>query len=245
MSHRWRALAPRSVPVAGLGALLASGVAWGAEGEGEEDGGPIPYAPRWLGSMGVYEEKASVGVRAAGEGARVRREAGGEGRPEGGAEGRRVLLSFGARLWVLGPRPLPEGFASHPAAVVDPRAPFTTPDLLRPPMRGICGVAGPPVACDVLQHASAPVHPHSLHSPPPRWPRNGPPVVKGALTARVEAGPVELGLAVDNLLGSEWRDGEFVDASWWDKGRPESALPVTHVTAGAPFAFRGSLRLRL
>lgn len=51
---------------------------------------PIPYAPRWLVAGGVFVEGAEV--------------AGG-------------VLSGGVRAWGLGPRPLPSGFASHPALV--------------------------------------------------------------------------------------------------------------------------------
>lgn len=51
---------------------------------------PIPYAPRWLVAGGVFLEGAHVG------------------------SGR---LSGGMRVWSLGRRPLPSGFASHPAVV--------------------------------------------------------------------------------------------------------------------------------
>lgn len=52
---------------------------------------PIPYAPRFLGAVGGYLESAPVG--------------------------RGARLSGGLRVFALGTRPLPSGFASHPAAV--------------------------------------------------------------------------------------------------------------------------------
>ena len=50
-----------------------------------------------------------------------------------------------------------------------------------------------------------------------------------------------VGAEVDNLLGQEQRDGEFVYASHWDLDSPRSELPVRHITAGAPTALRLSL----
>lgn len=44
---------------------------------------------------------------------------------------------------------------------------------------------------------------------------------------------VALDLAVENALGADWREGEYRFASWWDRSRPRSALPVIHVFAGA------------
>lgn len=64
----------------------------GTEGRYAESGGPIPYAPRLLVSGGVYAEGLALG---------------------------RQQVTGGLRGWWLGPRPLPGGFASHPAAVVD------------------------------------------------------------------------------------------------------------------------------
>jgi iron complex outermembrane recepter protein len=111
---------------------------------------PIPYAPRLLVVGGVYAEAIRLGP---------------------------TLLTAGLRPWLLGPRPLPEGFASHTVGVVD-------------------------------------------------------------LTASLEWRAWRFGLDVDNLLGSEWRDGEFVFASHWDTTEAPSSLPVRHFTAGAPFAAR-------
>jgi outer membrane receptor protein involved in Fe transport len=53
-------------------------------------GTPIPYAPRLLTALGAFVEQAHVGPG---------------------------HLSGGVRAWYLGPRPLPSGFASHPALV--------------------------------------------------------------------------------------------------------------------------------
>ena len=51
-------------------------------------------------------------------------------------------------------------------------------------------------------------------------------------------------LDVDNVLGSERRDGEFVYASQWDPSADRSDLPARHFTAGAPPAGRLSLSRR-
>jgi len=66
------------------------------------------------------------------------------------------------------------------------------------------------------------------------------------LSALVELayGPIELGLEGENLLGSDWYDGEFVYASDFPDV-PRSALPERHVTAGAPRSFLATLTLRL
>lgn len=53
---------------------------------------PVPYAPRVLGSLGLYAERLSV---------------------------RAVVLTAGLRAWVLGPRPLPGGYVSTPSVVAD------------------------------------------------------------------------------------------------------------------------------
>ncbi len=53
---------------------------------------PVPYAPRVLATVGAYLDRLRV---------------------------RGVQLTAGLRTWVLGPRPLPGGFASHATAVVD------------------------------------------------------------------------------------------------------------------------------
>jgi hypothetical protein len=53
-------------------------------------------------------------------------------------------------------------------------------------------------------------------------------------TGTVTSGAWTFGLGVDNLLGSKWRDGEFVFPSRFDPTRPRSDLPVVHVTAGSP-----------
>ncbi len=129
-------------------------VTW-ADGRYQASGEALPYAPRWLASTGLYARRAWSQRR----------------------------VSGGLRGWYLGPRPLPEGFYSHPAFVVD-------------------------------------------------------------ATAHAEWRQWVLDLEVDNLLGTRWRDGEFVYPSWFDQSRPESELPVLHVTAGDPFAIRIALGRR-
>ena len=121
-----------------------------ADGRYTQTEEPIPYAPRLLLVMGAYTEDLPLGG---------------------------VRLTAGLRSWVLGPRPLPEGFASHTAAVVD-------------------------------------------------------------LTSQLERGPWSLSVDVDNLLGSHWRDGEFLFPSRWDLDEPRAELPVRHFTAGTPAAVR-------
>lgn len=105
----------------------------------------IPYAPRLLVVAGVYTDHLPVGP---------------------------LRLTAGARGWLLGPRPLPGGFASHTAAVLD-------------------------------------------------------------MTTRADWRRWTVSIDVDNVFGSEWRDGEFVFPSRWDDA-PRSELPVRHFTAGAP-----------
>lgn len=39
---------------------------------------------------------------------------------------------------------------------------------------------------------------------------------------------------LDNVLGTDWRDGEFLFPSHWDRTEPRSELAVRHVTAGSP-----------
>ncbi len=63
-----------------------------ADGRTVSTGEPLPYAPRLLGSAGLY----ALGL------------------PTGPVE-----WTGGLRVWALGPRPLPEGFYSHPALVAD------------------------------------------------------------------------------------------------------------------------------
>ena len=70
---------------------LQGDLTW-SDGRYTRSGTPIPYAPRLLGNLGVYAQRVPLG---------------------------RALLSAGLRCWVLGPRPLPGGFASQTAAVAD------------------------------------------------------------------------------------------------------------------------------
>ncbi len=63
---------------------------------------PIPYAPRWLVSGGLYLDHAWTAQRKA-----------------TGKTGLPCAASAGLRSWVLGPRPLPGGATSHSAWVTD------------------------------------------------------------------------------------------------------------------------------
>lgn len=47
-----------------------------------------------------------------------------------------------------------------------------------------------------------------------------------------------LALQIDNLLASDWNEGEYHFASWWDTSRPRSELPRVHASPGRPFGAR-------
>ncbi|MGN6110795.1 MAG: TonB-dependent receptor, partial [Kofleriaceae bacterium] len=47
-----------------------------------------------------------------------------------------------------------------------------------------------------------------------------------------------LELAIDNLLGSSWNEGEYHFASRWDLAAPRSELPRVHIAPGRPFGAR-------
>ncbi len=64
------------------------------------------------------------------------------------------------------------------------------------------------------------------------------------LTSRFETRRWTVGIDVDNLFASRWRDGEFVFPSWFDRAGSRSELPVVHVTAGDPFAARLTIGAR-
>ncbi|MCX4240005.1 TonB-dependent receptor [Paraliomyxa miuraensis] len=51
-------------------------------------------------------------------------------------------------------------------------------------------------------------------------------------------------LAVDNVLGTRWRDGEYHFASYWDRSAPASSLPAIHFVAGPPRMLRLSVSAR-
>jgi outer membrane receptor protein involved in Fe transport len=59
--------------------------------------------------------------------------------------------------------------------------------------------------------------------------------------AALRVGPLEMSLDVQNLLNTEWYDGEFVYSSQF--GDAASLLPVRHVTVGPPRTFLWSLSL--
>lgn len=54
-------------------------------------------------------------------------------------------------------------------------------------------------------------------------------------------GPVDVSLEIDNLLGSRWKDGQFVFASNFDPGAAASLVPAQHYTAGRPFTAQGTI----
>ncbi len=47
-----------------------------------------------------------------------------------------------------------------------------------------------------------------------------------------------LQLQIDNLLASDWNEGEYHFASHWDPSAPKSELPRVHVSPGRPFGAR-------
>ncbi len=63
-----------------------------ADGRFVSTGDPIPFAPRWLGSAGLFLRQLSAGP---------------------------ALLTGGFRAWSMGRRPLPSGFTSRPAVAAD------------------------------------------------------------------------------------------------------------------------------
>ena len=54
---------------------------------------------------------------------------------------------------------------------------------------------------------------------------------------------VQVDLAVDNILGLRWREGEYNYASWWVLDEPRSQIPTIHYVAGYPRMARLSLSL--
>ena len=117
----------------------------------------LPYAPRALAAARLW----SMGLPISAE----------------------AQLNAGVRLWWMGARPLPGGFASQPTGTID-------------------------------------------------------------LTLRVDRGALSMDLDLDNALGQEWRDGEFMYASRWDLNAAPSELAARHITAGAPRAARLSFTWR-
>lgn len=64
-------------------------------------------------------------------------------------------------------------------------------------------------------------------------------------TARLDLGVVRLLLAIDNLLGLPWRDGEFAYASCFDPTAGCSRVPAVHLTAGTAWTARGGVEFAL
>jgi hypothetical protein len=71
------------------------------------------------------------------------------------------------------------------------------------------------------------------------------PVFLADARASVRWHALELVLDAQNLLGSQWRDGEFTFASAWDPSATASRLPSRHFTAGAPRSLFLTVELHL
>lgn len=52
-----------------------------------------------------------------------------------------------------------------------------------------------------------------------------------------------LALQVDNLLGTDWNEGEYHFASRWDLDTPRSEIPRVHISPGRPFGVRAGVTL--
>jgi len=63
-------------------------------------------------------------------------------------------------------------------------------------------------------------------------------------TLRAVFRQITIDVDVDNVLGAQWRDGEFFFPSWWDRSSAPSALPERHISAGAPRALHVALGWR-
>jgi hypothetical protein len=61
------------------------------------------------------------------------------------------------------------------------------------------------------------------------------------LSTRTDWQRWSLDLDVDNVLGTDWKDGEFIFPSHWDLKEPRSELPARQFTAGAPRVARLSM----
>ena len=56
-------------------------------------------------------------------------------------------------------------------------------------------------------------------------------------------GRVGVQLQIDNLLGTDWNEGEYHFASRWDQAAPTSELPRVHISPGRPFGVRAGMTL--
>lgn len=70
------------------------------------------------------------------------------------------------------------------------------------------------------------------------------PAVSIDLTGGYTLADWTLGVEVDNVLGTQWKDGSFLFASRWDPNVPLEERPVEHFTAGAPRVARLTLTRR-
>jgi outer membrane receptor protein involved in Fe transport len=68
-------------------------------------------------------------------------------------------------------------------------------------------------------------------------------IVNAALAYRWRC--LEARVELENLTNTQWREGEYHFASWFDRSGTRSLIPVTHYTAGPPFGARFSLTLWL
>jgi len=66
-----------------------------------------------------------------------------------------------------------------------------------------------------------------------------------SLGVRYRVGPLQLGLDVDNLLNSAWREGEYHFASSFERSSAPSQIPVIHYVAGPPLTVRAGMSVRL
>ncbi|MCB9638208.1 MAG: TonB-dependent receptor [Myxococcales bacterium] len=72
----------------------------------------------------------------------------------------------------------------------------------------------------------------------------GDPIFLLHAVAQVHIGPVFVRLDANNLLNQEWKDGQFVYSSAFEKGQAPQKLPQLHFTAGEPFRIYGTLGVR-
>jgi len=54
----------------------------------------------------------------------------------------------------------------------------------------------------------------------------------------------ELSMQIDNLLGTDWNEGEFHFASRWDPAAPRTEIPRVHISPGRPFGVRAGATVR-
>ncbi len=80
--------------------------------------------------------------------------------------------------------------------------------------------------------------------PLPHGARGGTQVMTDAVVSYARDG-LEIGLALENLVGLRLREGEYHFASRWDEAAPPSRIPALHYSAGSPFQVRLTVGGRL